>query len=84
MSVELSNDTFIRMSGVCPQEDAESLLRLLVEQPSRAVDWTGCDIAHTAVIQVLLALRPDMVGPPAGDFLRTWIEPLLRAQDVAR
>jgi hypothetical protein len=84
MSVELSNDTLIRMSRACPQEDAESLLRLLVEQPGRIVDWTACDIAHTAVIQVLLALRPDMVGPPVGGFLRTWINPLLQRQDVAR
>jgi hypothetical protein len=84
MSVELSNEGLVRLSGACPQEDAESLLRLLVVQPGRAVDWTACDIAHSAVIQVLLAIRPDMVGPPAGDFLRTWIDPLLQGQDVAR
>lgn len=84
MSVELANDSLIRLQGACPLEDAEDLLRLLIEQRGRAVDWTGCDIAHTAVIQVLLALRPVMIGLPAGKFLRTWISPLLQGQDGAR
>ena len=83
MSVELANESLIRLEGECPLEDAEDLLRLLIERPGRVVDWSRCDIAHTAVIQVLLALRPAMVGEPNGSFLRTWIRPLLRGRDLA-
>ena len=84
MTVELANNGSIRLAGACPPEDAEELLRLLIDRPDRTVDWSACDMAHTAVIQVLLALRPVMVGAPAGNFLRTWIGPLLQGQDTAR
>ena len=84
MSVELANDRSIRLVGSCPLEDAEELLRLLLDRPGRTVDWSGCDMAHTAVIQVLLVLQPAMTGSPVSHFLRTWIGPQLRGQDAAR
>lgn len=82
MSVELANDRSIRLAGSCPLEDAEELLRLLLDRPGRTVDWSACDMAHTAVIQVLLALQPAMTGSPVSHFLRTWIVPHLRGRDT--
>lgn len=63
-------DGLIRLQGACPIEDAEVLLRGLLEHPGAAVDWSGCDQAHGAVIQVLMAARPVLVGSPTDPFLR--------------
>jgi hypothetical protein len=79
MSVELGRDGSIRLAGTCPLEDAEPLLRLVLDNPSAPLDWRACSRAHAAVIQVLLAARPRLLGPPADPFLRVRIEPLLSA-----
>ena len=84
MSVALSNDGSIDLSGHCPLEDAEELLRLILRHPGSPVDWSDCEGAHTAVIQMLIAARPVLNGSPAGSFLRTWIEPLMKGKDIAR
>ncbi len=77
MSVERVDDTTIRLHGACPIEDAEPLLQCLLATPRAVVDWSGCDAAHTAVIQILLAARPMLRGPPRGAFLRDAVAPLL-------
>jgi hypothetical protein len=77
MSVERIDDATIRLQGVCPIEDAEPLLQCLLATPGAVVDWSGCDAAHTAVIQVLLAAKPSLHGPPRGAFLRDVVAPLL-------
>jgi hypothetical protein len=77
MTVRRAPDGTIELDGVCPIEDAESLHRHLLENPRSTVDWSACDSAHTAVIQILLALQPTLRGPPRGDFLREYIDPLL-------
>lgn len=76
MTVRLSGEDIV-LSGACPVEEAEMLLRLLCGNPQAAVDWGRCEEAHAAVIQVLLAARPRLLGPPAGAFLRERIAPLL-------
>jgi hypothetical protein len=65
----------IRLAGACTMEDAEPLLRLALEERHSTIDWTACESAHTAVIQVLVALRPELRGPPANAFLQNWIAP---------
>jgi hypothetical protein len=69
--------TSIELEGDCPSEDAEMLLQHLLTVPTASVDWRSCESAHTAVIQVLLAARPKLLGPPAGRALKDWVEPLL-------
>jgi hypothetical protein len=69
MSVELRGDGVVVLIGVCPIEDAEVLLRRLSDNPAVAVDWSGCEQLHTAVIQVLLAAKPQIVGQPTNKFL---------------
>lgn len=73
----------IRLAGRLAREDAEPLLALMLDMPVAAVDWTGCEFAHSAVIQVLLASRRTMLGLPASDFLRAWIAPALSANEDA-
>jgi len=77
VSVSLSASGTIVLEGECPNEEAEFLLQLLLSAPGAAVDWRLCTAAHSAVIQVLLAATPAMLGPPAGAALARWVEPLI-------
>ncbi len=77
MTVRLVDPTQIVLEGPCPAADAESLLAHLAASPAARVDWRACQQAHTAVVQVLLAAASRVDGPPAGAFLRVWIEPAL-------
>jgi hypothetical protein len=76
MSVRLDG-TAIRLEGACRVEDAEPLLLLLQEEAGRVVDLSGAGALHAAVVQVLLALRPPLAGPPADPFTARWLAPLL-------
>ncbi len=77
MSVDLSADGTIVLEGNCSIDDAEKLLQYLIVNPGAAVDWTQCAAMHTSVVQVLLAAKPALWGPPSSDFLRMHVEPLL-------
>ncbi len=77
MTVTRADDGVIRLAGDCPVEDADTLLRLLGDDPAALVDWRGCTAAHAAVVQVLMALRPALAGPPAGEFLQRHVVPHL-------
>lgn len=79
MSVWLKDDKVVVLDGDCPSEDAEPLLGHLLT-PGRTVDWRECDTAHTAVVQVLIAARASVLGPPRGSFLRLFVEQALKAQ----
>ena len=79
MTIRVFDDGTIALEGACPVEDAELLQRQLLAHPAATVDWRSCIGAHTAVVQILLAARPRLVGPPASAFLRTHLEPLLTA-----
>jgi hypothetical protein len=67
----------IRLEGVCSVDDAEPLRRLLANDRRAVVDWRACEAAHTAVVQILLAARPELLGPAADAFLQNRIAPLM-------
>lgn len=75
----VADGKIVRLSGPCTAEDAEALLKLLVSG-ARQVDLDRCDYLHGAVVQLLMAGRPEIIGEPAG-FLRDWLIPLIRKQD---
>ena len=77
MTVRAAADGCIELVGICPSGDAEALLQLLLADPGATVDWRQCSAAHTAVVQVLMAARPTLRGPPAGTSLRDWVGPAL-------
>jgi len=77
MTVRLASDGGIVLDGLCPVEDAEALQQLLMRHPSACVDWSGCEQAHTAVLQVLMVARPEVCGPPRSAFLQDWMFPIL-------
>jgi hypothetical protein len=80
MTVIKSAENLLLLDGACPSDEAELLLRYLTENPQATVDLRGCEAAHTAVVQVLLAAKPKVLGPPARDTpLRHWVYPALIA-----
>ena len=76
MTVRVTSGT-IYLEGECLVDDAEALAQQLSRSPRAIVDWSGCQSAHTAVFQVLLAIRPSVRGTPAGDFVAEHLAPLL-------
>jgi hypothetical protein len=77
MTVSVHDNGAIQLRGSCKIEDAETLLQMLLANVNVTVDWRSCDYAHTAVIQVLLALQPTMIGPPASEFLSAYLGEIL-------
>jgi hypothetical protein len=77
MTVRMAASGFVELFGACPSEDAEALLQLLLAAPGATVDWRGCRSAHTAVVQVLMAAKPKLLGPPADERLKAWVAPLV-------
>jgi hypothetical protein len=77
MTVRLKNDGAIELAGRCGIEEAEVLQRHLLARPGSAIDWSGCEHLHSAVIQVLLVGKPRVRGLPTNTFLRRHIAPLV-------
>ena len=73
MSVRRNDDGAIILDGRCSVEDAEPLLQLLNATPQAPCDWSRCSHLHTAVLQVLLATRPALVGPCGDPWVEQWI-----------
>lgn len=65
MSVDLSDAAAV-LTGICDVAEAETLLAWLQTHPQGPVDLSRCEHAHTAVVQVLIAARPTLVGATAG------------------
>jgi hypothetical protein len=77
MSVTVEHG-LIRLTGRCGPEDAEAVLVALQEGRDRTVDLDGVEKLHTAVAQVLLAVRPPVHGTPEDAFLANHLAILLQ------
>lgn len=77
MSIRIGAGGTIELIGACGSEDAEPLLEHLLAASEATVDWRDCREAHTAVVQVLLAARPKLLGPPANAHLKAWVAPVV-------
>lgn len=77
MTVLVSAQGLLVLQGSCASEDAEILLQHLVISPDATVDLRGCETAHTAVIQVLMAFKPKLQGPPDDNPFWRWVYPAL-------
>ncbi len=75
MTVRLAGDV-IYLEGRCLAEDADTLLIYLQECPKGHVDMAGVERLHLAVLQVLLAAKPEVraVPPPDGFAARHLID----------
>ncbi len=72
--------TVARLEGACDVEEAEGLLEWLQEHPKGKLNLKECEHLHSAVLQVLLALRPCISScprpgsPVAAMFSAVWQE----------
>ena len=82
MTVRLTTQGEIVLEGTCSSEDAEILLQHIIATPATPVDWRACEFAHTAVIQVLMAASPKLLGPPAGSALKDRVYPILESSEA--
>ena len=70
----------IRLEGVCRVEDAEPLTALLQGICDSTLDLAACKGLHAAVVQAILAFRPQIVGVPDDPFLRDRLLPALTSE----
>ncbi|HEY0328437.1 MAG TPA: hypothetical protein VGC77_04995 [Rhodopseudomonas sp.] len=75
MSVVRNEAGTIVLSGACPVAEAEALLRLLQETPEAPVDWTRSSHLHSAILQLILAMGPELLGPCGDPFVARWSLP---------
>jgi len=80
VTVRSSENGVVLLEGVCPVEDAETLLQLLQTIPAAALDWTQCRQMHTAVLQVVLASGLIPLGPCGDTLVEQWLAPRLQKE----
>ncbi|MDB5535472.1 MAG: hypothetical protein JWQ65_347 [Devosia sp.] len=78
MSVSMGGNVIV-VAGNCGVEEAETLVALIQAHPGAEVDVSQAAAVHTSLWQVILALRPCLVGTPHDPFIRDWIVPNLAA-----
>ncbi len=76
MALRYADDT-IALDGVITVEEAEPLCQVLLAHPQAALDLSLCEHIHAAAVQVLLAARRGIVGPPKDPFLARFVLPAL-------
>lgn len=76
MSVALEAGV-IRLRGASAVEDAEVLLGLLQADPHARVDLRAATGMHASVVQILLAIQPEIIGPANDAFVNRWLLPIL-------
>jgi hypothetical protein len=69
----------ICLMGACPVEDAETLAAQLLQPRSSHVDASECTSLHGAVLQVLLAFKPEVRTPPSDPALSRMISDCIGA-----
>ena len=57
-----------RLEGVVTIEETDQLFEILRQEPAPSLDLSGCEHLHTAALQLILALKPEISAPPPGSF----------------
>jgi hypothetical protein len=79
MTVRRDENGKIALEGDCGAEEAETLLQMILATPAVPVDWTRCGELHTAVVQVILAAKPPLLGLCGDAWLRPWAPPMAQS-----
>ncbi len=74
MTIQLQTKT-ARLVDVVTVEEAETLLQWIAAHPKGKVDLSRCTHLHTAVLQVLMALKPPVSAWPKDEALAAWVGP---------
>jgi hypothetical protein len=72
MTLSFIEDTAFA-EGASSVEDALTLLEFLQSHGGAKVDLSSCTHLHTAVLQILLVARPEIVELPREVFLARWL-----------
>ena len=67
----------VTATGSCTVEDAMPLLEFLQTHPHAKVNLGPCGHLHTAILQVLLAARPQITRLPEDALLAGWLTQVL-------
>lgn len=76
MSVRVEQE-IAYLAGECRVEDAEPLLAFLQVGAEQSVDLTEAVHLHTAVVQLLIAFKPHVIGPAPDTFVQRWLLTLM-------
>jgi len=76
MSVRVVGNV-VHVEGMGAVADAEPILAALHDDPSRVVDLSAATRLHSAIIQLLFAVRPRTIGAPSDPFYAAQIARLL-------
>lgn len=63
MSIEFKKTVAV-CTDECSIEEAETLLTWLLDHPKGKVNLKQCEQLHTAIVQVLMALKPSISAEP--------------------
>lgn len=69
------DDQVVRLTGLCRVEDAEPLAALLQGLDDSILDLSACEGLHAAVVQVIMAFGPKIMGVPEDVFLKERLLP---------
>lgn len=67
------------LSGECGLGEVEELISWLEESSRPKVNLQHCTHLHGAILQVLLAGKPQITAKPKDSFLAQWVLPLLKS-----
>jgi len=71
-------DAVARFEGQCRLEEANLLFEWLEQNPGAKIDMADCEHIHTALMQILMVAKPEVLAPPAHQFLRQWLLAYIR------
>ena len=75
VSLNISRDAaVICISGVTPPDEADELLALLRAHPGVAVDLSGLEHLHTAMLQMLYVAKVPVTAWPEDSFWRSCLD----------
>jgi len=69
------------LEGVCTVEEAEGLLEWLSQHPRGKVKLKRCEHLHSAILQVLMAIKPPISAPPDDPEMAAWLLPAISPPD---
>jgi len=66
------------LDDICEIEEAETLLEWCLEHPVGKLNLKKLSHPHSAILQVMMALRPTVSMWPEDKAILTWLQPLLQ------
>ncbi len=69
------------LEGRCAIEEAETLLSWLLEHPRGKLNLKRLEHPHTAVLQVMMALRPEVSAVPEQEEVATWLQAVMNGRE---